>query len=126
MLLYALKYNDVKTVVNISGRYHLKAGIEERLGKNYMERIKEDGFIDVKKPGSPNYRVTVESLLDRLDTNMHEACLRIDIKCRVLTVHGSSYTVISVEDAFQFAQILPNHTLHIVEGADHPYTNHQN
>ncbi|CAL5199489.1 unnamed protein product [Lathyrus oleraceus] len=126
VLLYASKYNDIKTVVNISGRYDLKAGIEERLGKNYMERIKEDGFIDVKRPGSSDYRVTLESLLDRLDTNMHEACLQIDTKCRVLTVHGSSDTVISVEDAFQFAQILPNHTLHIIEGADHSYTNHQN
>ncbi|CAI8615879.1 unnamed protein product [Vicia faba] len=113
VLLYASKYNDVKAVVNISGRYDLKAGIEERLGKDYMERIKEDGFIDVKGPGSSGYRVTLESLLDRLDTNMHEACLHIDTECRVLTVHGSSDTVISVEDAYQFAQILPNHTLHI-------------
>ncbi|KAL5056657.1 hypothetical protein RYX36_037339 [Vicia faba] len=126
VLLYASKYNDVKAVVNISGRYDLKAGIEERLGKDYMERIKEDGFIDVKRPGSSGYRVTLESLLDRLDTNMHEACLHIDTECRVLTVHGSSDTVISVEDAYQFAQILPNHTLHIVVGADHSYTNHQN
>ncbi|KAI5399881.1 hypothetical protein KIW84_064996 [Lathyrus oleraceus] len=82
VLLYASKYNDVKTVVNISGRYDLKAGIEERLGKNYMERIKEDGFIDVKRPGSSDYRVTLESLLDRLDTNMHGACLQIDTECR--------------------------------------------
>jgi alpha/beta superfamily hydrolase len=44
---------------------------------------------------------------------------------RVLTVHGSSDTVISVGDASQFAQVIPNHTLHIIEGADHPYTNHQ-
>lgn len=55
VLLYASKYNDVKTVVNISGRYDLKAGIEERLGKNYMERIKEDGFIDVKRPGNLSF-----------------------------------------------------------------------
>lgn len=49
MLLYASKYHDVKIVVNLSGRYDLKGGIEERLGKDYMERIRKDGFIDVKK-----------------------------------------------------------------------------
>lgn len=75
MLLYASKYIDVKAVVNISGRYDLKAGIEEHLRKNYLERIKEVGFMDVKRPRSPDYRVNMESLLDRLDTNTYEACL---------------------------------------------------
>ena len=123
MLLYASKYIDVKAVVNISGRYDLKAGIEEHLRKNYLERIKEVGFMDVKRPRSPDYRVTMESLLDRLDTNTYEACLQVDTKCRGLTVHGSSDTVI-YEDAFQSARILPNHTLHIIKGDDHSYTNH--
>jgi hypothetical protein len=49
VLLYASKYHDIKTVVNISGRYNLKDGIQECLGKDYLERIKKDGFIDVKK-----------------------------------------------------------------------------
>ncbi|TKY54477.1 YDL057W protein [Spatholobus suberectus] len=126
VLLYASKYHDIKTVVNLSGRYDLKAGLEERLGKDYMERIRKDGFIDVKRSGgSFDYRVTMESLMDRLNTNMHEACLQIDQECRVLTVHGSSDTVIPVGDASEFAKIIPNHKLHIIEGADHPYTNHQ-
>ncbi|RYR06698.1 hypothetical protein HN51_071647 [Arachis hypogaea] len=93
VLLYASKYDDVKLVVNISGRYDLKIGVEERLGKGYMKRIKKDGFIDVKN--------------------------------RVLTVHGSSETVIPVQDALEFAKIIPNHKLHIIEGANHLYTNHQ-
>ena len=50
VLLYASKYcNDgnVRNVVNISGRYDLKKGI--RLGDGYLERIKEQGFIDAKE-----------------------------------------------------------------------------
>ncbi|XP_022639670.1 uncharacterized protein LOC106769539 isoform X2 [Vigna radiata var. radiata] len=125
VLLYASKYHDIKTVINISGRYDLKAGIEERLGKDYLERIRKDGFIDVMRSGSFDYRVTLESLMDRLDTNMHEACLQIDKECRVFTIHGSSDPVIPVEDAYEFVKILPNHNLHIIEGADHSYTNHQ-
>lgn len=44
---------------------------------------------------------------------------------RVLTVHGSSDPVIPVGDASEFAKIIPNHKLIIIEGADHSYTNHQ-
>lgn len=43
----------------------------------------------------------------------------------MLTVHGSADEIIPVEDAFEFAKIIPNHKLHIIEGADHGYTNHQ-
>ncbi|XP_012076946.2 uncharacterized protein LOC105637891 isoform X2 [Jatropha curcas] len=126
VLLYASKYHDISAVVNISGRYDLSKGIEERFGKDFMEKIKQDGFIDVKdKTGSFSYRVTLESMMDRLNTDMHKACLLIDKKCWVLTVHGSADKVIPVEDAFEFAKIIPNHKLHIIEGADHPYTAHQ-
>lgn len=48
VLLYASMYNDVCKVVNISGRFDLKRGIEGRLGKDSLERIKQHGFIDVK------------------------------------------------------------------------------
>lgn len=44
---------------------------------------------------------------------------------RVLTVHGSADEIIPVEDAMEFAKIIPNHKLHIIEAADHGYTSHQ-
>nr|AFO66535.1 putative alpha/beta hydrolase fold protein [Brassica napus] len=66
VLLYAAKYKDVQTVVNISGRFFLERGIEMRLGKDYLKRIKENGFIDVRnRKGKFEYRVTEESLMDR-------------------------------------------------------------
>lgn len=34
--------------------------------------------------GKLDYRVTEESLMDRLGTNMHEACLQIDKDCRLM------------------------------------------
>ncbi|KAK9947983.1 hypothetical protein M0R45_003575 [Rubus argutus] len=58
VLLYASKYHDVPTVVEASARYDLKKGIEERLGKDFMQRIKKEGFIDI---GSVNFRVTEEA-----------------------------------------------------------------
>jgi len=43
----------------------------------------------------------------------------IDCNGRVLTVHGSADEVIPLEDAKEFAKIIPNYKLEIVEGADH-------
>ncbi|XP_073149338.1 putative uncharacterized protein YDL057W isoform X2 [Henckelia pumila] len=126
VLLYASKYHDIPAVVNVSGRYDLKRGLEERVGKNFLERLDKEGYIDIKtRTGEVDYRVTKESMMDRLNTNMHEACLSIDNGCRVLTVHGSADEVIPVEDAREFAKIIPNHRLQIVEGANHGYTSHQ-
>lgn len=154
VLLYASKYHDIHTVVNVSGRYDLKKGIEERFGKDFMDRI-QDGFVDIKnKKGNSffagrvphssllfsngnlfflcsnefhvsnilwtyiassttnradstlllwlanyrfvphwsriwdfmsagvEYRVTKESLMERLSLDMHEACRKIPRECR--------------------------------------------
>ena len=46
--------------------------------------------------------------------------------CRVLTIHGSGDEIVPTEDAMEFAKHIFNHKLHIIEGADHEYTSHQN
>ncbi|EYU28398.1 hypothetical protein MIMGU_mgv1a0141892mg, partial [Erythranthe guttata] len=57
VLLYASKYHDIPAVVNISGRYDLKKGLEERIGKKFLEKINKDGYIDIKKrTGEVDYR----------------------------------------------------------------------
>lgn len=61
VLLYASKYPDIHTVVNVSGRYDLKKGIEERLGEEFMQRIKKDGFVDV------NYKTGILQCIFFLD-----------------------------------------------------------
>lgn len=45
--------------------------------------------------------------------------------CRVLTIHGSADQITPVGDALEFAKVIPNHELQIIEGADHGYTSHQ-
>lgn len=126
VLLYASKYNDVHTVVNISGRFNLEKGMEGRLGKDFLLRLKQHGYIDVfNRKGKYEYRVTEESLKDRLTTDIHAVCLLIQQECRVLTVHGSMDKIVPAEDALEFAKFIPNHKLHIIRGANHEYTSHQ-
>jgi hypothetical protein len=60
VLLYASKYHDIYMVVNVSGRYYLAEGIEDHLGKGFMQRIKEDGFIDVVKNEIGNLLVYIQ------------------------------------------------------------------
>lgn len=48
VVLYAAKYDEVSKVVNISGRFDLEKGIQGRLGRDFLQRIKQDGYIDVK------------------------------------------------------------------------------
>ncbi|GJZ30227.1 alpha/beta hydrolase fold protein [Tanacetum coccineum] len=100
VVLYASSHHDIPIVVNVSGRYKMDRGIEERLGKDYFERAKRDGHIEIKsKKGKVLFRATEESKLERLNTNMHEARLKTDKDCKVLTIHGSEDEV-SIEDAF--------------------------
>ncbi|KAL0311871.1 UNVERIFIED_CONTAM: hypothetical protein Sradi_5586400 [Sesamum radiatum] len=75
--------------------------------------------------GKTEYRVTKESLMDRLATDTRAACQTIPLSCRVLTIHGTLDEFVPVEDAYNFAEYIPNHKLCIVEGADHEYTKHQ-
>ncbi|PIN06830.1 putative esterase [Handroanthus impetiginosus] len=126
VLMYASRYHDVQTIVNIAGRFDLNRGIAGRLGKDFQEKIEQYGFIDVKnRKGKTEYRVTKESLMDRLETDTQAACEIIPLSCRVLTVHGTEDELVPVEDAIEFSKVIRNHTLRIVEGADHEYTKHQ-
>ena len=48
VLLYALNYHDIHHVINVSRSYKTEGGMEDRLGKRYLQKMKEYGFIDVK------------------------------------------------------------------------------
>ena len=43
----------------------------------------------------------------------------------MLTVHGSEDKAVAVDNAFGCDQIIENHTLRIINGADHMYSQHE-
>ncbi|XP_047946800.1 uncharacterized protein LOC125193103 isoform X3 [Salvia hispanica] len=123
---YSDDVDDLRSVVDYF--VGLKRSTIAVLGhsKDIWERLKKDGYIDVKtKTGEVEYRVTEESMMERRNTDMHQACLLIDANCRSLTVYGSADDLVPIEDATEFAKILPNHQLKIIQGANHGYTLHQ-
>ncbi|KAL6215303.1 hypothetical protein ACLB2K_014734 [Fragaria x ananassa] len=67
VILYGAKYRDVHLVVNMSGRFNLERGFEGRLGKDYLQRIKQDGFIDVKNKSINYERIPMVNLAAALE-----------------------------------------------------------
>ncbi|KAG2302971.1 hypothetical protein Bca52824_031622 [Brassica carinata] len=63
--------------------------------------------------------------VERLNTNMHEACLKIDKECRVLTVHGSDDAVITWKVPRSLPRSYQTTSWRFWRGADHCYTKHQ-
>jgi fermentation-respiration switch protein FrsA (DUF1100 family) len=47
------------------------------------------------------------------------------VDSRFFTIHGSADKIIPVEDAYEFARLIPNHKLHVIKRANHGYTSHR-
>ncbi|KAI5056710.1 hypothetical protein GOP47_0028528 [Adiantum capillus-veneris] len=125
VLLYASKFKEVSTIVNASGRLDLKAGLDKLLSSDYLERL-EAGPITVKNPsGNTMFGVTKESLMERLSTDLVAAIQTIPKDIRVMSVHGSEDELVPVENAHMCDKLIANHTLEIIEGADHMYSQHE-
>lgn len=124
ILLYASKFKEVHTIVNASGRLDLKEGLDNILGADFLEKI-EAGPLDVKdNSGKFTFRVTKESLMERFATDLRKAAQTIPKEIRVMSVHGSEDEAVSVENAYACDKIIGNHTLRIIDGADHMYSKH--
>ena len=75
VLLYASKYKDVPIVVKMSARFNLARGMEGRLGKDFIRRIKQDGFIDVKNKRGEIRDVIIDNFLSGCLGQCHIALL---------------------------------------------------
>ena len=64
-----------------------------------------------------------QDIEERLTTDMVAAAQRIQCS-PVLTLHGSADDTIPVRDAKEFAKHILHHTLRVVDGADHRFTQH--
>ncbi|EFJ48216.1 hypothetical protein VOLCADRAFT_74811 [Volvox carteri f. nagariensis] len=124
VLLYASRYGDVPYVVNVAGRGVMSRGIKERFGADIMDRLAEVGAVEqeVRQDGG---RRIIKYLLtkQRMQLDMLSEAAKISRGSQVLTIHGSSDTVVPVDDARRLAGVMQQcrHTLVVVDGADHNF-----
>ncbi|GJR88981.1 alpha/beta hydrolases superfamily protein [Tanacetum coccineum] len=85
VLFYALRFKDVNNVVNISGRFDLRRGIEGHLGKDYLKRMKQYGFIDVANRKGKLYGLWVHLAQSRT----YERLALLQVVLRTLSSHPS-------------------------------------
>lgn len=57
VLLYASKYHNVHTVVNLSACYHLQRGMDSRLGKNFWRESRRMGSSMEQLNQTDNYNL---------------------------------------------------------------------
>ena len=48
VLLYASRYSDVATIVNLCGQFDLQCDVKERLGEVGLQAMQEKGYVEVK------------------------------------------------------------------------------
>lgn len=122
VLIYGQKYGDVDFIAALAPRYAMNTGIEERFGKELLEKVRTDGHAEVTNPKDGfKFILTKESLIERETLNMGDVAKGIPQNIRVVVVHGDEDAVISVKDADKFEKDIANCKKVIIEGADHGF-----
>jgi len=123
VILYGAKHDsDRLSIVNVCGRFHLLEGLDARFSPETREELMRRGSLQMTHPrtGAPS-TLTQEDMNERLTTDMEAAAKAIQ-QARVLTLHGTADDTIPVSDASEFDHRVKNHTLRVVEGADHGFS----
>lgn len=108
--------------VNLAGRC-MKKPIEELKAKfshRQQEELNFTGRMHLMTKGDRDMIITIQSLMNRSSHDMSDVAERIKVS-KVLTIHGSKDETVPVADAEKFHQIIPNHSLTVVEDANHDY-----
>eukprot|EP00803_Ostreobium_quekettii_P000717 evm.model.scf_4145.1 EVM.evm.TU.scf_4145.1 scf_4145:4128-8431(-) len=124
-VLYASQFDDIPSVVNISGRFDLKSGVTERFGPDIFDRLEACNELEmVRKNEDGEFQfkwiLTKRSLDERMGMDM-DAAARCIQRSNVLTVHGSADAIIPVAEAHKFS-VIRSHDVAIIDGADHNFS----
>ncbi|KAI8803959.1 tyrosine phosphatase family-domain-containing protein [Cladochytrium replicatum] len=115
-------------LVNVSGRFDNANGFPEKY-PGIHETISNQGYyekVDTLRNGATRaLRMTAETLelWKEWDTFMGPKLRALPRTLPVLTIHGTEDDVVPVRDSAYFATMIPNHTLHLVRGANHLFLN---
>lgn len=119
VLRYGETFEDVPLIVNVAGRFDTS--------ETPRSRFTEEQWDQLEKTGSFQWSVKGESLTinrsdfeERAKLNMRNTAMAIK-RSKVVTIHGTDDETIPVADAREFAKVLPNNELAIIEGATHRF-----
>ena len=114
--------------VNLSGRFTIPGDVRPELiySDKECEQLQNDGEFQVVRSAESGERtvtITLEAVEGRneFDISTIAASATGLEHIRTLTIHGDADNLVPVENAYKFHDVIPNHSLHIVKGADHNY-----
>ena len=112
VLLEAAKYPEIKAIGLKSPSSFLPEGYELQYGPDLMKAWGETGF-------SETVGLKYTAVIDSLFHNTFAKAAKIEAPVRI--VHGTADTAVPIRHSRDLARIMPDVSLHEVEGADHWY-----
>ncbi|RIA93218.1 tyrosine phosphatase family-domain-containing protein [Glomus cerebriforme] len=113
---------NIPHVINISARYYMPA-VLSRFDKPVFDSLNEQGYFywEYKiRDEIARMKVTKEDLDNFINYDM-SFVRTMPETTSVLTCHGIADEVVPVKDAAFYANLIPNHTLKLIPGANHNY-----
>lgn len=113
--------------VNLAGRFTVPNDYkpEAVFTEEQCKDLKENGKFTLLRKGASGDRsleVTAEDVENRILYDISSAVHGLDEHgIKMLTIHGDQDKQVPVENAYKFDAVIPNHSLHIVKGADHNF-----
>lgn len=120
VLLYASKYNDIPTIIQIAGRYDIP-GTAWNLYEKQLNDLDTKGFFDVTSADGHYHKITTDDVNARSQFDMSHLGEMSRVK-RFLSIHGTKDNVIPVDDVFSFAKTIENpdrHSVAIITDSNH-------
>ena len=121
-------YDDkCKYFVNLAGVYSIPGEIDptKKLPPQQCTELKESGLCHITSFfGKKTFKITQDRIDFRkhYDSSQHVKHLKGDSSSvHFLTIHGREDTAVSVDNANRFHREISNHSIHIIDGADHNF-----
>jgi alpha/beta superfamily hydrolase len=107
--------------VNLSGKFSVphEYTVHGRFTKDQESALNLNGKFLLETRGKRKFEVRKEDIEERI--NLDSSLVRQIENSHVLTIHGDADKVVHVSSAYKFAEMIQNHELTIVEGADHNF-----
>jgi pimeloyl-ACP methyl ester carboxylesterase len=126
-----LRHSDSDRVerlyVNLAGRFTVPNDFvpESIFTEEQCKKLKDVGEFELLRRGDRGDRlltVTLDAVRSRNAYDISAAASATELEnIHMLTIHGDADKHVPVENAFKFHEVIPNHSLHIIKGADHNF-----